>query len=153
MFHREITRKKRGKKMIEDLRLAAPCGLYCGVCSTLLENSCHGCRCSAEDCFAAEKHKVCSIYCCVEERGLQDCSSCDDFPCTAMIQFAFDPIMRTHQPALENLNRRKRKGIKAWLEEQRTFWEKAPGKFDEWVSFHQKCKRKKRKTLKNSSTK
>ena len=82
--------------MSEWLRLAAPCGLYCGVCSTFLEGICHGCGCQAEDCFAAEKHRVCVIYRCVLERGFQDCSSCDDFPCTELIQFAFDPIMRTH---------------------------------------------------------
>ena len=130
--------------MSEWLRLAAPCGLYCGVCSTFLEGICHGCGCQAEDCFAAEKHRVCAIHRCVLEKGLQDCSSCDDFPCTQLIQFAFDPIMRTHLLVLDNLARRRKMGIEAWTKEQKTYWKNNQTKFDEWISFHQECRRKRR---------
>lgn len=130
--------------MIKNLNLAAPCGLYCGVCSTFLEGSCHGCGCDLNDCFAAKKHKVCAIYQCVRRKGFQDCSSCNDFPCTELIQFTFDPIMRTHLPVLDNLARRKEIGIEAWIKEQRKYWKENPARFDEWVSFHQECKRKKR---------
>jgi hypothetical protein len=128
--------------MFYSLKLAAPCGLYCGVCSTSLEGVCHGCGCQANDCLAAEKHTVCSIYLCVQERGLQDCSSCEDFPCTKLIQFAFDPVMRTHLPVLYNLARRKKIGIKAWIREQQTYWNENQDKFHEWILFHQECKRK-----------
>lgn len=130
--------------MSEGLRLATPCGLYCGVCSTFLEGVCHGCGCQAEDCLAAKKHRVCFIYRCVLEKGFQDCSSCDDFPCTKLIQFAFDPVMRTHLPVLDNLARRRKIGIEAWIKEQQTYWKDNQVKFDEWISFHQECKRKRR---------
>jgi len=36
--------------MIENLKLAAPCGLYCRICSTFLEEICHGCGCEVGDC-------------------------------------------------------------------------------------------------------
>ena len=138
--------------MSERLKLPTPCGLYCGVCSTFLEGTCHGCGCDLKDCLAVKKHKVCAIYKCVREKGFQDCSSCNDFPCTKLIQFTFDPIWRTHLPVLDNLTRRRKIGIDAWIEEQRKYWKENPTKFERWISLHQKCKRKRSKAQKSFGT-
>lgn len=129
-----------------NLKLAAPCGLYCGVCSNYVDGGCHGCGCQANDCFAGKKHLVCSIYKCTFKKAVQDCSLCEDFPCTELIQFAFDPIMRTHLPVLSNLNRRRKIGIKAWIKEQQNYWETHKTRFDEWVNFHRECKAKKNRS-------
>jgi hypothetical protein len=137
--------------MSKDLMLVAPCGLYCGVCSTLHEEACHGCGCDADDCFAAKKHRVCTIYQCVRERGLQDCSFCDEVPCTTLIQFTFDPIMKTHLPVLNNLARRQKIGMEAWVKEQQKYWKENPARFDKWISFHGRCKRKRREAPRRSS--
>lgn len=129
-----------------DLSLAAPCGLYCGICSTLLDGLCHGCGCLKDDCFAAEKHKICQIYRCTLKRKLKDCGECSDFPCTTLIQFTFDPIMRTHLPVIQNLIRRRKIGVEAWLKEQDEYWRKNPDKFREWIEFHRECKKRRAKT-------
>jgi len=49
---------------------------------------------------------------------LASCAECDDLPCTRLIQFANDPIWRTHLPVLENLRRIQRIGVEAWLDER-----------------------------------
>jgi hypothetical protein len=61
--------------------------------------------------------------------------------------------MRTHLPVLDNLARRRKIGIEAWIKEQRKYWKENPTKLDEWISFHQECKRKRRKTPKRFRTK
>jgi hypothetical protein len=113
-----------------DTILAAPCGLYCGNCSDLLlDKVCHGCGC---DC-------ACAIYrCCVTEKGLESCAECEDFPCTRIIQFTYDPIWRTHLPVLENLRRIQRTGVEAWLDEQEAYWADQQ-RLDRWLRLHQEC--------------
>lgn len=39
------------------MKLAAPCGLYCRICSTFLGGICHGCGCEVRDCLAAKNMK------------------------------------------------------------------------------------------------
>lgn len=126
-------------------KLAAVCGLYCGICSNYVDGTCHGCGCQADDCFAGKKHEVCAIYKCAFNKGLNDCSSCEDFPCTELIQFTFDPILRTHLPVLENLRRRKKLGTEKWIKEQEKYWKRNKDRFEEWIKFHRECKAKKLK--------
>ena len=84
-------------------KLAAPCGLYCGNCSELLlDETCHGCGCECGLCAAGPHRAACALYRCITEKGLESCAACDDLPCTRLIQFAYDPIWRTHLPILEN---------------------------------------------------
>jgi len=123
-------------------KLAAPCGLYCGVCSNYVDGMCHGCGCTANDCFAGKKHVICSIYKCTLEKSIEDCSLCRDFPCTKLIQFVYDPIMKTHSPAINNLERRRKIGVEAWLKEQEDYWKNNVDKFKEWIQFHEECKAK-----------
>ena len=105
-------------------KLAAPCGLYCGICPAFQAGDCHGCGCRNEDCLARERHASCAIYrCCVEERGLEDCAACADFPCAPLILFTHDPVRREHLPAMLNLQRRQRLGRAEWLRRERAFWQ------------------------------
>jgi hypothetical protein len=122
-------------------KLAAPCGLYCGNCTNLLlDGACHGCGCSCGLC-AAEAHRTsCPVFhCCAEERGLASCAECLDFPCTAIIQFAYDPIWRTHLPVLENLRRIRRVGVDGWLDEQEAYWANER-RLERWIQLHLQCK-------------
>lgn len=52
-----------------------------------------------------------------------------DFPCTELIQFVYDPIMKTHLPAINNLGRRRKIGIEAWLKEQEDYWKNNTDKY------------------------
>jgi hypothetical protein len=119
--------------------LAAPCGLYCGVCSDLvLDGVCHGCACDCGQCTAGAHCTACYIYRCLTERGLESCAECDDFPCTRIVQFAYDPIWRTHLPVLENLRRIRRIGVEAWLDEQEAHWADSRRR-DRWLRLHRQC--------------
>lgn len=117
-----------------DGRLLAPCGLYCGVCAILIahrdDNSkfkerlvgvyglsspqevrCQGCL--SEDLFLY--CRVCPIRSCCEEKGIEGCHQCDDFPCQYIDNFPMPVgkkvIMRAI-PAWREL------GTEAWVEEE-----------------------------------
>jgi hypothetical protein len=126
-----------------DTTWMAPCGLYCGNCSDrLVAEVCHGCGCTCGQCAAQPHHEACAIYhCCVVEKGLATCADCDEMPCTRVIQFAYDPIWRTHRPIVENLRRIRRIGAQAWLAEQAAYWADQR-RLDRWVQLHQECEEK-----------
>ena len=60
--------------MTETMALIGKCGFYCGSCPDYRDKSCSGCRTahSKGDCFTFD---------CVEEKGLDFCGNCPDFPC------------------------------------------------------------------------
>ena len=68
--------------MKEELKLIGFCGVDCSVCSDYTTGVCTGCRASAhttaEDCHA--------VTCC-EERNIDFCSGCKEFPCEDMQEF------------------------------------------------------------------
>ncbi|MCD4752517.1 MAG: DUF3795 domain-containing protein [Anaerolineaceae bacterium] len=110
---------------MKDQELLAPCGLYCGVCSDYsLQRECKGCDsdCDCGECAACWHHAHCRIYKCVKSRGHQTCAECEELPCTMLIEFAYDPIWRSHLPVIENLRRIRKIGSEAWLAEQREYW-------------------------------
>ena len=85
--------------------LLAPCGLYCGVCGILIahrdgnekfkerlagvygvsvdEIRCEGCL--SDDVFAY--CRICPFKKCVQEKGIDGCHQCDDFPCEHVDNF------------------------------------------------------------------
>ena len=135
----------------EREKLSAPCGLYCGVCSELLlDENCHGCGCECGQCAAGPHHAQCYIYrCCVSEKGLGICAECEDFPCTRVIQFAYDPIWRSHLPVLENLRRNRRIGVEAWIDEQEAYWADRR-RLKRWLQLQRECRAKYRRTYRQS---
>lgn len=102
--------------------LAAPCGLYCGICGDRAKGECHGCGCDCGDCAGAAHAARCEIAQCAAGRKLESCAECKDLACTRLIQFCHHPIWRTHSPVIDNLRRRKAIGTAAWLSEQQAHW-------------------------------
>ena len=126
-------------EMTDDRWLAAPCGLYCGVCgSNLTSNECHGCGCDCGDCAGAAHAEVCRIARCAADKGYATCAECDEMPCTYLTEFAFDPVWRTHLPVLEHLRRIRRIGADAWVEEQRTYWADER-RLTRWLALYERC--------------
>jgi hypothetical protein len=124
---------------LDDVRevLAGPCGLYCGICSDYASGECHGCGCECAGCAAGYHHHQCEIYQCAESRGLASCAACDDFPCTELVQFAYDPVWLTHGPVIENLRRIRLIGPAAWVEEQEAYWSDRRNA-EKWEYLHKK---------------
>ncbi|MGA2768427.1 MAG: DUF3795 domain-containing protein [Candidatus Bathyarchaeia archaeon] len=89
----------------------------------MVYKNCHGCGCNCDSCAASPHHKQCDIYkCCVEQRGLEACGKCGEFPCSQLIQFCYNPVWQHHLTAIENLRRRRALGTGRWLEEQKKAW-------------------------------
>lgn len=121
-----------------DVKLAAPCGLYCGVCQERRKDRCHGCGCDCGRCAGKPHADYCGIAKCVRERGLKSCCECGEMPCTKLIQFTNDPVWQTHSACIENLRRQAKIGRAAWVEEQQEYWkdEKA---LHAWDAFGKEC--------------
>lgn len=121
-------------------RLAAPCGLYCGICADKIETGeCHGCGCDCGECAGGSHVAGCGIARCVMERGHESCADCPELACSRLIQFCCDPVWRTHGPVIENLRRRKRVGTEAWITEQEQFWSD-PHRKRRWLALCRECK-------------
>jgi hypothetical protein len=56
-----------------DKNLIAFCGLYCGACSRLAGEKCHGCR-------ENDKASWCGVRTCCLEHGFASCADCTEFP-------------------------------------------------------------------------
>ncbi len=121
-----------------DPRLAPPCGLYCGLCDP---KECHGCGCACGKCAGKGHQKVCEVAQCALKRNVRSCGDCPGFACTRLIQFANDPVWRTHLPAIENLRRRKAIGTERWLQEQKEYWSDQKHR-EAWAALTAECDRK-----------
>jgi len=56
--------------------LVGKCGIFCGACRLYILTKCKGCFG-----LLAEKDAKCSFYKCVENKGINSCGRCQDFPC------------------------------------------------------------------------
>ncbi len=122
--------------------LAPPCGLYCGCCADYVKTKeCHGCGCNCGKCAGKFHSENCKINQCAKKRKLDHCGDCSVFPCTMLIQFAYDPIWRTHLPVIENLRHRKKIGTANWLKEQANYWSDK-GKLNAEIRLHDECAKK-----------
>ena len=139
--------------------LVAPCGLHCDICTmyrvykdknpdlwqdtpkhfreqlgfqdtiSLKEATCEGCRSDV----LFEYCKNCNIRKCVlEEKGLNWCYECEDFPCEKLIDFQ----SYWRMPIVENLREIKAIGVDKWLERKSKKWQCAQcGTKLHWFSF------------------
>ena len=113
-----------------------PCGLYCGVCGVLIahrddnikfkerlskvygvpvdEIRCKGCL--SDDVFVY--CRICPIKSCAQERQLEGCHECDEFPCTYVDNF---PMPVGKRVILRAIPQWREMGTEAWVkaEEQR----------------------------------
>ncbi len=118
--------------------LAAPCGLYCGICRDQINGECHGCGCKCGKCAGQAHAEGCTIAACARKKGLVSCGQCDDLPCTHLIQFTLSPEWRTHSPCIENLRRRKKVGTVRWLREQEAYWRDENNRRS-WLRLYDEC--------------
>lgn len=73
------------------------CGVDCGACGDYASGACPGCRASAHT--ASED---CPTVTCCEERNIDFCSGCAQFPCAGMQ--AFFAESDSHREAFARLN-------------------------------------------------
>jgi hypothetical protein len=51
------------------------CGIFCGACRLYILAKCKGC-------FDLDWKKIkCSVYRCAENKGIDSCGKCQEFPC------------------------------------------------------------------------
>ncbi len=117
-------------------KMTAPCGLACWACAYYKENItdelaqqtaegigidakdmyCGGCRsekgCSFEN--ALTDHKGCPTKNCVANKGLHNCSECNEFPCENLMPVVDMAEKAPHNTKLYNLSRIKLNGLEAW---------------------------------------
>ena len=123
--------------MILKRRLTAPCGLDCFNCDVYSDNisqetksrlcrllgiaeddvTCNGCR--------AQKGKrlnipECLTFRCIEERGIDFCFECDQFPCSRIQPLANGLQWYPHNLKLYNLCRIRKVGLDTWISEEAT---------------------------------
>jgi len=95
--------------------LAAPCGLYCEECLAFQRGTCKGCRSGKGECL--KYRGICNIFeCCLNERKLDFCFQCVEFPCRNFKDF-FE-TKEWYDEVTSNLKRMKKIGLEKWLKEQ-----------------------------------
>lgn len=118
--------------------MTAPCGLDCFNCAVYLANSneqlreavaerlklpkeaavCQGCRHEAGIIAAIGRSKPCYVYQCTQEKGLQFCSECADFPCDYLHPYADQASQKPHNTKVFNLCLIKKMGLEKWAQEK-----------------------------------
>jgi hypothetical protein len=119
--------------METNMDLAAPCGLYCGVCGVYIAHrdgnekfkerltgvygvgvdkiSCRGCL-SDEPFFYC---RTCVIKTCTGDKGIQGCHQCDDFPCATIEAF---PLPVGKKVILRAVPYWREHGTERWMEDE-----------------------------------
>jgi len=119
--------------MDDKMQLAAPCGLYCGVCAVLIahrdnnikfkerltgvygvtvdEIKCEGCL--SDELFVY--CQTCPIRSCTIEKGIEGCHQCDDFPCKLIDDF---PLPVGKKVILRAIPTWRDLGTERWMEEE-----------------------------------
>ncbi|MHA1783767.1 MAG: DUF3795 domain-containing protein [Candidatus Helarchaeota archaeon] len=115
---------------MNDPKLIAPCGIYCGVCPYLIayknENDelkrklaknigikaekivCEGCRSDYPFFFC----RSCKIKMCVINKQIESCALCDEFPCKLVENYPYKPFIKNVK---WDVNCRKKIGKDAWI--------------------------------------
>ena len=118
--------------MTEQHKLAAPCSLHCGMCplykalsdeklrDTLAQRmnvpeekaTCYGCR--AVDGHCPVIGEQCATYVCAQEKGVDFCCDCLEFPCFKLLPCTDRAQSLPHNLKVYSLTLRKLKGEEAW---------------------------------------
>jgi hypothetical protein len=113
--------------------LAAPCGLYCGVCGILIAHRdnnlkfkerlaqvygvgvedirCNGCLSDEPFIYC----RTCPIKSCAIKKGIEGCHECDDFPCWFIEEF---PLPVGKKVIMRSVPEWKALGTERWMEEE-----------------------------------
>jgi hypothetical protein len=116
-------------KKINEMNLAAPCGMYCGSCRSYLlltknllaergyKRGCEGCRVRNKNCVFIKKN--CALF---KKQEIDFCYQCDKLPCSN--RGRIDQIYKDKYgiDLVGNLQRLKEIGVKEWLKEQEAKW-------------------------------
>lgn len=120
--------------MSEQAGLAAPCGIHCGMCplnkalsdeklrETLAQRmnvapekaTCPGCRTIVGHCPVIGEQ--CATYICAQEKGVEFCYECSEFPCAKLLPCSDRAESLPHNLKVYSLVLRKQKGEKVWSE-------------------------------------
>lgn len=102
----------------------APCGLYCGECTGLLEGKCGGCR--SNEGLSREYRKHCKIYECTSSKNLKTCLECTNFPCKFFDFFKAETLKQSSWflDVLGNMKQIKEHGLSKFLEDKEGWLEK-----------------------------
>lgn len=125
--------------MIDVKKLTAPCGLACWACNYYKDNiseevaeqtgamlgmapeevACEGCRsergCAFE--MPLTGGKGCATKKCVEDKGIHNCSECNEFPCENLMPVADASDRAPHNTKIYNLSRIRLIGMEEWAKE------------------------------------
>jgi len=117
-------------------RMTAPCGLDCFNCPVYLaredeglrtkisqrmgipaeQASCQGCRNEKGTIPFLNMNEPCSVYKCTEEKGIDFCYDCSDFPCDHLHPYADKASLLPHNTKVFNLCLIKKMGLETWAE-------------------------------------
>ena len=117
-------------------QMTAPCGLDCFNCPVYLaredeglrtkisqnmgipaeQASCQGCRNEKGTIPSFNMTEPCSVYKCTEEKGIDFCYDCSDFPCDHLHPYADKASLLPHNTKVFNLCLIKKMGLEAWAE-------------------------------------
>ncbi len=122
----------------KERTLISPCGLYCGYCPLYISRTddplrqkiaerqgipverlllCHGCRPSGGSVSVSGGNPVCDTYACaVNNRKVEFCYQCGDFPCLKLAPCADRAQEIPHNTKVYNLVCLQKYGIDAWLD-------------------------------------
>ena len=117
-------------------QMTAPCGLACFECALYLTREdpekrariadflgipedqavCLGCR--PQQGVIPHNPMTCRVYPCVQEKGLDFCCDCDDFPCEHLHPYADEAARKPHNTKVYNLCLIKKLGLEPWAQNQ-----------------------------------
>jgi DNA-directed RNA polymerase subunit RPC12/RpoP len=114
-------------------KLAAPCGLYCGVCAILIAHKDNNIKfkerlttvygvniedIQCEGCLSDKLYKYCQtcpIRSCAGEKAIEGCHQCNDFPCKFIENF---PLPVGKKVILRAIPTWRELGTERWMEEE-----------------------------------
>ena len=121
-------------RKMDYLKMTAPCGLDCFNCPMCLARdneslktalakklnipvdkvTCEGCRSERGSPPCHDLGGPCQVYRCIEQRGIDFCFECPEFPCDYLHPYA-DRVMEVpHNTKMFNLCLIKKMGLEAW---------------------------------------
>lgn len=118
-------------------KIVAPCGTPCFICEAYEDNvtpefqmriseltkvpmekvSCKGCTKDNTCLFIEMRGGQCSQRQCVDDKGVEFCHECHEFPCDYLMPIADGAAKYPHNIKLFNLCRMKSVGLEQWMEE------------------------------------
>ncbi len=101
------------------------CGLYCGACPNLLgakagleQNVCFGCKSDINPEWCSN----CGLKACAQEKGLDFCYQCDEYPCAKLEAFKNSQEYPYHQEVYDYMRIIAQEGSASWLEKMKIRW-------------------------------